>query len=412
MPPAIGDPDSKVLKTVSQQKSPHEDMILFVVTVLLIFGLCWIIWHFFSLELTALYRWIRVAELNIVKLLFGDDTVVVHAAVGEQTTGAWRNYLRHVNVRNITQKDFEVSTYITMMPLRYVFAGVLLLTAMYVMMKGPGTSYKRRLNLETLMQEQAKSFPTIAPFLKFDPRDVPFRAPGQPVPAELPLFSEALTPEEWVAYHEISYQGARLDPQKTYQALTLQLGKRWQGINKLPIHSQGLFAAFALKHVRKRKDSDDLLNQMALAWSPEKGFQPSPKLKKRIQQVNKDPKIGGVLLPYADQHAYETTALLRCLMRARSEGGVIAPATFVWLRGHDRNLWYPLNNLGRRSYHAEAAGAMVHYTNELIAGQKIPTPRFDTTIKGIEEYLKSGAGRVIPELDRTKRGFKYKRKKK
>ena len=85
----------------------------------------------------------------------------------------------------------------------------------------------------------------------------------------------------------------------------------------------------------------------------------------------------------------------------------MAPAQFLWLRGADRNLWYPLNNLGRKSYHAEAAGAMVHYTNELIAGQKIPTPRFDEIIKGIEAYLKSAMVRSIPERDPKAKAMKY-----
>jgi len=257
-----------------------------------------------------------------------------------------------------------------------------------------------------LMQEQAKSFPTIAPFLKFDPRKLPFRAPGQPVPSQLPMFSEALSPEEWISYHQVGYSGGRIDAGRAYQALALQLGKRWQGPAKLPLHMQGLYAAFALKHVRKRKQSDDLLNAMSLCWSADGGFRPSGKLASEIRKIVKDPKVGGAIQKYADQHAYETTAMLRCLQRAREEGGVLAPAQFVWLRGHDRTLWYPLNNLGRKSYHAEAAGALVHYTNEMIAGQRIPTPRFEEVIKGFEAYMKIGA-RSIPELDKKAGGTNY-----
>jgi intracellular multiplication protein IcmP len=126
----------------------------------------------------------------------------------------------------------------------------------------------------------------------------------------------------------------------------------------------------------------------------------------QIYKIIRDPKLGGALQKYADQHAYETTALLRCLARARQEGGVLAPASFLWLRGQDRTLWYPLNNLGRRSYHAEAVGALVHYTNELIAGQKIPTPRFEDVIKGIEAFLKSPGAKSIPPLDKTAAGGK------
>jgi intracellular multiplication protein IcmP len=232
---------------------------------------------------------------------------------------------------------------------------------------------------------------------------------------KLPLFAEALSPEEWITYSQIRVQGNQIDANQTYQALLAQLGGRWQGPLKLPLHAQGLYAAFALRHARKRKDSEELLNAMSRHWSREGGLKLPASLKKTIRKIITDPKLGGALQKYADQHAYETTALLRCLKRAREEGGVLAPASFLWLRAVDRNLWYPLNNLGRRSYHAEAVGALVHYTNELIAGQKIPTPRFDEVIKGIQDTITGPMGRPIPPLDQTppalmqvkKRFFKF-----
>jgi len=397
---------------VSQQKSPHEDFLMTFFAVFVIGGILFIIWYLFQVELKSALRWIRYAQLNLVSLIYGDEAGMTRRFGSTAKVGIWRKWLPKANPD--TQIDFEsikVMTALAVVPLRYFIIGVLGILSLIVMFKGPGTYYRRRMGLEALMAEQAKSFPTIAPFLKFDPRKLPFRAPGQPVPSQLPMFSEALTPEEWMAYHEVSFNGGKLDTGRAYQALALQLGKRWQGPLKLPVHMQGLYAAFALKHVRKRKQCDDLLNALALSWSADNGFKPSSKLVSEIRKVIKDPKLGGALQKYADLHAYETTALLRCLQRAREEGGVLAPAQFVWLRGHDRTLWYPLNNLGRKSYHAEAAGALVHYTNELIAGQRIPTPRFDEVIKGLETYMKSGMARSIPELDKKAGGTNYWKKK-
>lgn len=384
---------------MSQQKSPHEDFIMAFLVVFIVGGLAWIIWYFFANELTNFLRWVRIAEVWLAGVIYGGDRGVTIPDVGRFTFDQWLEAFKRANVEQM--KDLiGVSTFLTQNALRNVFIGLMAVMAVIVFLRGPGTFYRRRMGLEGLMKEQAKSFPTIAPFLKFDPRKLPFRAPGQPVPAQLPMFSEALTPEEWLAYNEVSMSGGKIDVGRAYQALTKQLGKRWQGARKLPIHMQGIFAACALKHVRKRGASDDLLNAMARSWSPEKGFAPDAKLVSAIRKVIKDPKVGGALEKFANQHAYETTAMLRCLQRSREEGGVLAPAQFVWLRGHDRTLWYPLNNLGRKSYHAEAAGAMVHYTNELIAGQRIPTPRFDEVISGFETYMKSGAQRAIPELDK------------
>lgn len=390
-----------------QQKSPHEEFILTVIVAGLIFGISYVIWKTFRVELTEVLRWIRVGELYIANLLAPDNYYVRDAMGNRNTIPQWIKWLPTYKAADISNESIKTMTHLAVPPLKMLFVVLIGLMTMWTIFFGPGTHYKRRMRLEELMREQARSFPAIQPFLKFDPRKLPFRAPGQPVPAQLPLFSEALSPEEWLAYNEISLVGGQLDANRAWDALTKQLGKRWQGPLKMPLHSQALYAVCALKHARKRKDSEMLLNALSTSWTPEGGLKLSGKIKKQIRDAIKNPKIGGAIEKYADKHAYETTALLRCLTRARQEGGVLAPAEFLWLRGHDRNLWYPMNNLGRKSYHAEAAGAMVHYTNELIADQKIPTPRFEEVIRGIETYMKSGAARSIPDLDKEAGNAKY-----
>lgn len=380
---------------MSQQRSPHEDFIMAFIVVFLTFGVCYFIWYFFSVELTNFVRWVRVAELYIVKLIYGTGS-----ASTSQNVDSWLGWLSSTDAHKITTDHIRVSTKVAVTPLRDVFLVVMAAMIIIIFFKGPSTKFRRRMRLEELMKEQSKSFPANMPFLKFDPSKLPYRVPGQPVPKNLPLFSEALAPEEWLAHNEIcSTKSPSINDEKAYHALVKQLGNRWQGPEALPIHVQGLFAAFALKHVRRRKDCETLLNQLAVSWSADKGFTPSMALRRQISKIIKDPKLGGALRKHSDKHAFETTALLRALSRAREEGGVLAPAEFLWLRGVDRNLWYPLNNLGRKAYHAEAAGALVHYTNELIAGQKIPTPRFEEVIKSLKTYMKSVSARAIPELD-------------
>lgn len=384
---------------MSQQKSPHEDFIMFTIVVGILAGLCWVIWHFFHAELTNLVRYVRIAEMWVVRGIYGKNFGIADSQ-GRELLSVWQGWLPKAPVEEITIEHIKRSTLVGVVPLKYVFLAIMAVMTVFSIFRGPGTQYRRRMGLETLMQEQAKSFPAIKPFLKFDPRKMPGRAPGQPVPEQLPLFSEALSPEEWLAYHSIRWSGGQLDYNAAYHALAEQLGKRWEGPEALPIHMQCLYAACALKLIRKRKDCEEILNMMSESWTPEGGFRASAKLKSKVKAVIKNPKTGGALRKFADQHAYETTAMLRCVMRAREEGGVLAPAEFVWMRGHDRKLWYPLNNLGRKSYCAEASGALVHFTNELIAGQKIPTPRFDEVIRGLEAYMKSPSARPIPELEK------------
>ncbi|HBR69471.1 MAG TPA: type IV secretion system protein, partial [Rhodospirillaceae bacterium] len=122
---------------------------------------------------------------------------------------------------------------------------------------------------------------------------------------------------------------------------------------------------------------------------------------------NKD--LAGKTLAKANQHAFETTALLRALATAREEGGVLAPAQFVWLRAHDRQLWYPLNNMGRQSFHMEALGAMSHYKAEKLTQRPIPVAKVKDAVDTIMGYMSSGRARPIPQLDYSaskKRGVK------
>lgn len=371
----------------------------------LVFGIGYGIWYVFHDQLTNMLRYIRISEMWTLTLIHGNGFVQpVPDSDTLQNVEAWRKAMLAADVHNISTDILRASTYLAVPAMRPVFAVLMALMGVWAMFRGPHTQYHRKLDLEGLIKEQSLSFPAIAPFVKFNPLKMPARVVGEAVPATLPPFAEALSPEEWITHNEIQVQGNQIDVNQTYQALMSQLGNRWQGPEKLPIHAQGLYAAFALHHVRKRRgkgSSEELLGEMSLCWSPEQGLKMPNALKTKIRKIIKDPKLGGALRKYADQHAYEATALLRCLKRARDEGGVLAPSTFLWLRGEDRNLWYPLNNLGRRSYHAEAVGALVHYTNELIAGQKIPTPRFDDVIKGIQDTITGPTARPLPPLDRT-----------
>ena len=98
----------------------------------------------------------------------------------------------------------------------------------------------------------------------------------------------------------------------------------------------------------------------------------------------------------AAEHAYRTTAILGVLKWARTMGGVLASAQFLWLRATDRGLWYPLNNLGRRSFHVEGSGAMAHFMAEQNAKKPLPIPRVDTAITAINQFLSDPQKRPIP----------------
>lgn len=306
-------------------------------------------------------------------------------------------------------------TMVALDPYRWIMVAILVIMTIHLYYKGPESEFRNKFSLETLIKHQAKVFPVIAPFIDFNPAKLPPRPPGSPVPAEIQLFAEALGPEEWIAYNAIPIIDGNLDEKIAAKAFAKQLGPRWAGPQNLAPYKQIILAACCLKAVRKRAEADHMLGRLALCWSKEKGLQLSKdrKLIGDARKILRDKKLAGATLNECRQHGWQTTALLRALFYARSEGGVMAPAQFVWLRGFDRALWYPLNNLGRNSYHMEAIGAISHFKAEKRVSRPIPKPKVENAVKAIVEYMNSDNARPVPQVDYSmsnKRGVKKMKK--
>ncbi|MGH1374869.1 MAG: type IV secretion system protein [Alphaproteobacteria bacterium] len=402
--------------------------------MLVIFAvLIWLFWIFFDTEVRNMVRWIRYSEMQIVNIFVDDEYTVEH-------NNNQLNYKQHLNgytatvirksrsgqtfrrpeqrpgvgqieAEELDYHDLSRFTSMTMRPMRNLFIGLLGAGALYCMFMGPGTNYRRRLDIEGLIGTQSKVFPVITPFIKFNPATQPPRPPGAPVPAELPAFAEALGPEEWLAYNNIQIPDGKIDHESASEAFIEQLGKPWRGVRGLAPYKQILLAAFCLRAARKRSGSDDLLGRIAKCWDFKTGLnlKKDGKLLKDAQKILRDKKLAGETLAQANRHAFEATAMLRALQYAREEGGVMAPAQFVWLRAHDRHLWYPLNNMGRQAYHMEALGAMSHFKAERLTQRPIPVPKVEHALETIEEYMASARARPVPQLDYSqskKRGVK------
>jgi len=388
----------------------YENGIGWGILLIVLAVLLWLFWHYFDEEIRNMVRWIRWTEMWLVSWFLEDDyTVKFNRALAD-----WHKGFRDTEAWDKSQLTYGHLSYFTalsMQPLRMIFVGIFSVAAMWCMFLGPGTQFRQKFNLEGLIERQAMNFPIIKPFVKFNPSNMPPRPPGSPVPAELPLFAEALGPEEWIAYNVIPVPDGKVDESAAAEAFRKQLHRRWKGPNELEPYKQILLATFCLKASRKRKEADDMLGRVAKCWSATGGLQlgKDGRLLREARRVLKDKGMAGKTLAECNRHAFETTALIRGLAFAREEGGVLAPAAFLWLRGHDRELWYPLNNVGRQSFHPEAMGAMAHYKAERMTKRPIPVPKIEDAVKTIREYMESTRARPIPQLDyknSKKRGVK------
>lgn len=393
-----------------QKNTMHDNAIGWLILGGIFIALFFLFWHFFKYQIKSMFRWFRWGEMWLVSHIIGDDYAVQWNGY-DVNFQQWLDGVPLIPSTNLDGATLGAISLLAMTPFKYPFIIIMSLMAFWVLMKGPGTQYRRKLNLDGLINAQSKTFPVISPFVKFNPANQPPRPPGAPVPAELPLFAEALGPEEWLAYNQVPVPDGEIDESAAFIAFAQQLSGRWRGPHRLAPYKQILLASFCLKAVRKRNEADTMLGRIAMCWSPEKGLDLSKdkKLLKDARKVLRNKDMAHPTLSKCNQHAFETTALLRALLTAREEGGVLAPAQFVWLRGFDRTLWYPLNNLGRQSFHMEALGAMAHFKAERMTRRPIPKPKVEGAVETIVEYMSSIRARPIPQLDYSatkKKGIK------
>lgn len=389
---------------MAEKKGGEDDGVWMLGMILAFLALvCWVIWTVFKYQILQGILWVRAGEFALIAVVMGEDyTMNVPGYEKAMTVGEWYNFVLNADPHKITLDHMFISAWMTSHVLRWMFSGLMALLMLWCVFRGPTSLYRRTLGLGGLIAEQAKIFKSIAPFVHFNPSDLPFRAPGSPVPAELPLFSEALGPEEWIAFNKIPLPDGKMDAAAAERAFARQLGPRWNGALKQPDYIQILLAAFCLKANRKRNDADAMLGRLASCWDHKGGLRLSRDraLLREARKILKDKKMAEKFTQRINRHAFTATAMIRALDIARSEGGVLAPAQFVWLRGHHRALWYPLNNLGRQAYHMEAIGAMSHYRAEKQVDRPIPKPKVSDAVKTLEGYMNNPAlARPIPQLD-------------
>jgi intracellular multiplication protein IcmP len=349
----------------------------------------WAFWHFFHQPITNAFGWLRHAELFAI-------SKIVHDGAASPYIVGWRDYLAHHPGRELEWQDIRAATRITGHYLRYPVAALLLLMAYFCIFRTARSSYKKTYTLDTLIAAQAKVWPVISPVVKFNAAQDNARDPDShdPLPSQLPIFAEALSPTEWLRFNRIApydtaeHEGSNdpLDRDAAFYAFAEQLGPRWCGALALPWHQKGLFAAFALKVARKRAEADTLLGELAMAANPKQGMSLSlsRSLQRKIMTIIRDPAVGGAAENIAAKHAYVAPALMHLLEYARERGGVLAPASFLWLRGAERALWYPLNNMGRQSFHTEAAGAIAHLNAEKAANTPLFSPKVMAAVDTLE----------------------------
>ena len=262
------------------------------------------------------------------------------------------------------------------------------------MVRAAPSRFKRAFDVDSLIVEQAKSFPTTAAFVR---RRLGLVAPSRtPRPADF-----AQTPEEWIACHA-TRPDQSFDRAAARRALVAQLGPRWQGVDRAAPAVRTLFAAFALHLAERRAEAQDLLGTASAGLSgqdtdpavgPEALLGLCAATIEQADALLRDYQIRAPAELIASNHAYTHTALMGLLNESRRASGVLAPGQFAWLKLVDRPLWYALHSLGfeadgfGRYLHpnprVEAAGARDHWAAERHAGRPLAFPDIERAVEAI-----------------------------
>ena len=178
---------------------------------------------------------------------------------------------------------------------------------------------------------------------------------------------------------------------RAHQVFTLQMGPMWHGnLQGFPPHVLALFAAFAAKAEHDTDTCNKLLRQVA-----ESSANGNKKLNYTgtyaiLGKHLKSMRIAKAVGP----HAYLLPAMASLLELARDDG-VLAAAEFLWLKTIDRQLWYMLNSVGRRTAFPEVAGPFGHWVVEKRLRRPLQTPMVEEAINALEE----GVAEVIYKPD-------------
>ncbi len=257
-----------------------------------------------------------------------------------------------------------------------------------------------------------------------------------PAPVAPPPWARALRPEEWLVtagatYDEAAYTrlvgsadrsrpltfgtespGAftfehrweEISIASATELLSSEIGPTWTGVTAgLAPHLRGLLAIFARFYAYDLGGGDRLCQDFSAIYADicreprgafDRALEAEPGLMAGVDEALAGAD-GERLLARMAPHAYRSGAFCAALEAARKDRGVLACASFLWLRREDRRLWYTLLALGSAVAPIEGAAAIAHYRAEIQYGTRILRPAvYQASRALVEDYLDMAPERI------------------
>lgn len=363
------------------EQHQQTEWVYFIVAVCLM-GACWSLWNFgrqYVVMPAFASNWLMIKAVEAFRWLTGDELGPTGKAIKEVVEGFFDG--RRIASDGIDWENFVTIRHIVGSQVKWIVSGIIAALAVVILFQMEGDSFKRVFSLAggkgrgpSLALEAARKWRTAAASASFDPdgRD------RNILPAR--------TPMEWLRDNKIKFENSELDEDAARDAFARQLGKPWHGIAKADLPVQTVLVLCAM-HLLRDKNAMRMREEVSVAWAA--GGDGIPKMKEIVEWALGNEKIVKVINKVGSKHAYANPVVIAMLDRARAKTGVLPAADFVWMRRVDRDLWYTINNVGRRRFHIEGAGAVAHYQAERVLGSPIPEPHVDNAIEGILDYMET-----------------------
>ena len=348
-------------------------------------------------------------DVNRPLLALAEAQIQVFAPFFEEAQTAWAR-IAEADPASLSWETMQKVLRYTGSWIRWPFALLLVLFGVAAIFMGRVGGLVRRFNMESLLKNNAESFPCLRPVVG---RGKYLLSPES---YDSGLWKVARTPAQFALEHgllldeqgkpfspeqalknglpstELPVWGhARLDGEKTLRVLTEQLGKHFEGYEGLSPCRRALSVAFLAYADGDKKGCVSLLDTVSLFYSEENGQASCPLLE--------DGDFANKLKTQWERHAsvlnekclsihaaYELPWFMALLYRARQKG-VLASSQFLWLRPMDRPLWYALNQCGGRTAWVESLAPWAHYKAEEQVGQALTEPHVDLAVTSLKDSL-------------------------
>jgi intracellular multiplication protein IcmP len=357
-----------------QNPSDSTTPIAVVVALALLFG---VIYYFFRSQILSVLFSIKFFELRAISFF----------------APRYESLIDWMSSTNLNQKSWQDVVSLSKdvgLALQYPILFLSFALGALTYLFHPDSGFNEIESMKTLSEKMAPFFPAIQVIQSLDLVNEDIRTGP---------WAMALTPVEFGKRYKLFSREPEtgrvlVDTLVARMVFSKQLGRVWRGVEDLRPHEKGLFAAFISFTNYDRKAGDELLEQMAgsaTILNVKKGLIDYTGVDELIKKHLSSPVVQSIL----KKHGFVYT-IFAGLLKAARETGIVQNSLYLWIKPIDRELWYVLNNIGRRAVFSETAGVHAHFLAEESVGFAVRSPIVDSAVSALQI---AADDRIITDLE-------------